>query len=808
MMRGGVGGAVGGGDGKKEGDGEGVVTAAMVAEEERLQAAAKEEQQQLQQQAKEEYESLVEHQRYMRLSHLLERSSLYTQFLYQRMQSQKEAEQKRQGKKKGKKQVQATDQSKGSSPKATTRTKATSAQSRAHHKTKRDGSYRLADYVDEKDVQSKAAEHASQTEDEPVQPTNQTKNVHNFEQPTLVTGGQLRDYQLAGVDWLRALYENGLNGILADEMGLGKTVQSIALFAHLYGHKVSGPYLVVAPLSTLPNWIKEFHRWTPDIPVILYHGTPEERAAKRPGIMSKKNTLKGFSTVVTSYEMVMRDRKYLQQIPWKYIVVDEGHRLKNLNCRLIRELKTYQSANRLLLTGTPLQNNLSELWSLLNFLLPDIFDDLDAFQRWFDFSDVYSKDADARILAKEQENHIISKLHQILQPFLLRRLKTDVELSIPPKKEMILYAPLTKLQSEYYKALLDKCDLKALLEGRESPAATARSSTSSSPAPSEFGGSSPEKPRRKAAKRTTSYKELSDTKYFKQLEEEVERERQQRASKPPSKSAPAQAVAEINVSMQNILMQLRKCCNHPYLLKYPLTPQVCTACVLCVCVCVCVRQAHPLMHTSLLFACPAQDYCWLRSFSACRLDGSVSFEDRKEEIRRFHEDDECFVFLLSTRAGGLGLNLVGADTCIIYDSDWNPQVDLQAQDRCHRIGQSKTVLVFRLITANTVDQRILERAAGKRKLERLVIHKSRFKGRGKEEQPLSKKDLLELLTPEGSTVQFQSDQILTDEELETVLDRDVDAAPAPATSAAFKVINTSSPATMAVSHDSDDDDDA
>jgi SNF2 family DNA or RNA helicase len=237
--------------------------------------------------------------------------------------------------------------------------------------------------------------------------------------------GELREYQLTGVEWLKALFENGLNGILADEMGLGKTVQVVAFLCHLYAMRVSGPYLIVGPLSTLGNWMAELQRFAPDIPAVLYHGSPEERAALRPGLAQRGKGCGG-KTVVTSFEIVMRDRKHLARLPWKYIIVDEGHRLKNLNCKLIRELKTYQSANRLLLSGTPLQNHLAELWSLLNFLLPDIFDDLENFQRWFDIEEMGAADADShRILEREQESQVLTKLHHILQPFLLRRLKVN-----------------------------------------------------------------------------------------------------------------------------------------------------------------------------------------------------------------------------------------------------------------------------------------------------------------------------------------------------------------------------------------------
>ena len=203
--------------------------------------------------------------------------------------------------------------------------------------------------------------------------------------------------------------------------------------------------------------MSEFQRFTPDIPVVLYHGPPAERRAKLPLIQQKQK--RRLPVVVTSYEIAMRDRLQLHAqcdppphaplrscaltarataSAWKFIFVDEGHRLKNLNCRLIRELKMYEGTNRLLLTGTPLQNNLTELWSLLNFLMPKIFDDLDQFQQWFDFEGIATVEGDRRIIEEEQQDKIVSKLHGILRPFLLRRLKTDVELAIPPKKEVVL----------------------------------------------------------------------------------------------------------------------------------------------------------------------------------------------------------------------------------------------------------------------------------------------------------------------------------------------------------------------------------
>jgi ATP-dependent DNA helicase len=293
------------------------------------------------------------------------------------------------------------------------------------------------------------------------------------QQPELVTGGKMRQYQLEGLEWLKSLWMNGLCGILADEMGLGKTVQAISLIAFFKEKKVSGPFLVAAPLSTVSNWVDEFARWTPSIKTVLYHGSKDERAKIRRKYMNLKDQRSmDFPIVCTSYEICMNDRKFLAQYQWRYIIVvctimrksktlqrltrwqDEGHRLKNMNCRLIKELLTYNSANRLLITGTPLQNNITELWSLLHFLLPEIFNDLNSFQSWFDFSSMLDNSGQADVLERRKRT-LVSTMHSILKPFLLRRVKTDVETSLPKKREYILYAPLTAEQKELYREILN-----------------------------------------------------------------------------------------------------------------------------------------------------------------------------------------------------------------------------------------------------------------------------------------------------------------------------------------------------------------
>lgn len=562
-------------------------------------------------------------------------------------------------------------------------------------------------------------------------------------QPLLFEGGLLRPYQIDGYNWLKMLYENGMNGILADEMGLGKTVQCIALVSHLVSMGVKGPFLVCAPLSTVLNWLLEFQRFTPQLPVILYNGDRKNRTLLREKMLKvKKLNEKLFvlPVVISSYEIIMNDRKMLKHIEWKYLIVDEGQRIKNTECRLIKELRLYNATHRILLTGTPLQNSLSELWSLLNFLLPELFNDLQSFELWFDIERISQEKANEVIMANEQKDHIISMLHQILTPFMLRRLKSDVEMVIPPKKEIMVFCPLTKLQQIFYKATLDntiedlfanKVEAKVKMDVKGRPL---RRSTKQIDYKYML-----EKETKSEKKKTWSdYDEKKLIEWINKVAEEGKERRQEKSSK-SSFPAPNSVV---NLKMNNIMMMLRKICNHPYLIEHPLNPKTGELLLnndL-------IKHSGKMgmldrmlpelkrnKHKVLIFSQFVhilnilEDYCYLKNYSYSRLDGSYGFKERQEEIDTFNKDERTFIFLLSTRAGGLGINLVAADTVIIYDSDWNPQCDLQAQDRCHRIGQVKPVVVYRLVTRNTIDQKVVERATAKRKLEKMIIHKGKFK---------------------------------------------------------------------------------
>lgn len=781
--------------------------------------------------------------KYKALEYLLSQSKLYSTIMLQQMTQQEEAETAKDEKSKKraeKKEAKAEEAAQASQKRATrgaaaTQAVAEDAEEQASPQKKLPSRGRpakggkngkISDYVKREDIQAKAGQTsisealAEETKGSDVKPGDiGMQKLRSAKQPDLVSGGLMRTYQLEGLEWLTSLYENGLNGILADEMGLGKTIQTISFIAFLREKGINGPFLIAAPLSTTSNWVAEFKKWTPKIPVVLYHGSKQEREELRRKRLRNPGS-PDFPVICTSYEICMNDRKHLAHFGWKFIIIDEGHRIKNLNCRLIRELQSYQSANRLLITGTPLQNNLTELWSLLHFLMPNIFDKLESFESWFDFSALKEKGGYEQILSEDRKKNLVASLHAILKPFLLRRVKADVETSLPKKREYVLYAPLTQTQRELYQAILDgnsrsflEDKLVESISGRSTPASgrsrslkrkavdgaatpnkSAKSSRASTPATnaSNNGG------RSRKAKKNQKYEEVSDTQYFKQLEDGS-------SSPPPdddeemneeeSERAKTLAVAKREISqkkLQNPIMQLRQCCNSPHNFYYPfelddntpvdeslvtesgkmllldrLLPEL-------------LRKGHKVLifsqfKTQLDLL---ETYCTdLRSWPTCRIDGSIAQSDRQEQILAFNEpESETNIFLLSTRAGGQGINLAAADTVLLFDSDWNPQQDLQAQDRAHRIGQTRPVIVYRFATKNTVEQMLLEKADSKRRLEKLVIQKGRFR-QGAEVAGADFAELQKLLgKDDGERIELAGGKgLLSDDELAILIDRSEEA---------------------------------
>ncbi|EEC00198.1 helicase, putative, partial [Ixodes scapularis] len=584
-------------------------------------------------------------------------------------------------------------------------------------------------------------------------------------QPASFTGGTMRPYQIEGLRWLKVLYENGVNGILADEMGLGKTIQVIALVAGLADSGLPGPYLVVAPLSTLTNWLAEFRRFTPSLTSLLYHGTKEQRAELVSGATRgqdpETSALRRATVVLTSYEVAMRDRAKLAPLDWGLLVVDEAHRLKNFRCRLMRELAQYNAPNRLLLTGTPLQNSLTELWALLHFLIPEIFNDLRAFESWFDMSSL-SEGEGTRFVEQEQTNQLVGTMQEILRPFLLRRTKDEVELDLPTKTELLVYASLSPLQEKLYKICVDGA-VKAVSQQEEDLD------------PSEQEGGRPRRSRR-----SIRYVDPGEDDPW-----EDDASRSPGHGQEDATREPKDPLDELRHS-RNPLMDLRKICNHPYLFRWvdPTGPAdeelVAASGKLRLLDCM-LPELRRRKHKVLLFSQMTrvldilEDYCHLRHFRHCRLDGRTKVEDRQLQMHLFNNDPSYFVFLLSTRAGGLGINLTGGDTVVLFDSDWNPQCDLQAMDRCHRIGQTRPVVVYRLVTRGTVEQRMVERASAKRKLEKIIMQKGarRFSRVGESSRnALSPQELLELLrSSEHSRVVDTHSSALSAEQLDALLDR-------------------------------------
>ena len=425
--------------------------------------------------------------------------------------------------------------------------------------------------------------------------------------------GELKDYQLEGLNWLLKLHYMNINGILADEMGLGKTIQTIALLGYLNLKSNNITHLIIVPKVTLKNWEREINKWLPKIKLLFFYGDKDERK-----ILSE-HTIKEshYDIILTTFECSMKEKSALASIDYEYLIIDEAHRLKNDQAKFSTVVRKFKSKHRLLLTGTPFQNNLHELWSLLNFLMPNIFNDSEEFDR-----------------------QILSRNIDVVN-----------------------------------------------------------------------------------------------------------------------------GVNKDRIQLLNILMQLKKVCNHPYL--FPNVEQgppyiegehlIYNSMKLKI-LDVLLKKIHSETDSKVLIFSQMtsllnilDDYCRYRQFAYLRMDGQTSSEERDKRIEEFQNpESKKWIFLISTRAGGLGINLHAANIVILYDSDWNPQVDLQAIDRAHRIGQTKPVIIYRFVCEGTVEEKIVERAATKLKIDHLIIQK------GKKNE--NKATAIEMTT----MLQYGADKIFSD----------------------------------------------
>ena len=709
--------------------------------------------------------------------------------------------------------------------------------------------------------------------------------------PSLLRG-TLREYQHFGLDWLAGLYSAGTNGILADEMGLGKTIQTIALLAHLaVEHDVWGPHLIIVPTSVMLNWELEFKKFLPGFKIIAYYGTQEERRKKRQGWLNNEK----WNVWITSYTLITNDQQIFKKKAWHYMILDEAHNIKNFKSLRWQTLLTFRTRARLLLTGTPLQNNLTELWSLLFFLMPTDsaetgiggFADLQEFMEWFR-KPVEQILEHGRDVMDDDARAIVAKLHRVLRPFLLRRLKADVEKQMPGKYEHVVYCKLSKRQRYLYDGFMSRaqtretlasgntfsimnalmqlrkvCNHPDLFETRQITTSFAMPKSAVAdfeikellvrrrllqrdptkivdlntinllPGANEefsaletiqrqrvgalgafrqlssqqwarmdhnlpFDGSSVRSTLANYAStaKHERYEKLRQAAYLTSLRsqrrplysrDKIERLRFgiKTLPHPPMPERRGQLsgwYSRMSPALQNMVLTLPKRakalkttvqkfgCVTPSVVATDMAPL--TLCHRGIEAVQFAKQVYPqdpfhearmrlsiafpdkrllqydcgklqrldgLLrtlqsggHRALIFTQMTRVLDILEQFlnihghRYLRLDGATKIEQRQVLTERFNRDDRILAFILSSRSGGIGINLTGADTVIFYDLDWNPAMDKQCQDRCHRIGQTRDVHIYRLVSEYTIEANILRKANQKRMLDDVVIQEGEF----------------------------------------------------------------------------------
>ncbi|KAI5960921.1 SWR1 [Candida theae] len=711
--------------------------------------------------------------------------------------------------------------------------------------------------------------------------------VRDVEVPSLLRG-TLRPYQKQGLNWLASLYNNNTNGILADEMGLGKTIQTISLLAYLAcQHHIWGPHLIIVPTSVMLNWDMEFKKFAPGFKVLTYYGSPQQRAQKRKGW----NKPDAFHVCITSYQLVVQDQQAFKRRRWRYMILDEAHNIKNFRSTRWKALLNFNTENRLLLTGTPLQNNLIELWSLLYFLMPSSkanlsmpegFSNLEDFQQWFgkpvdkileqttlgNNSDLIDENEKATSKMDEETKNTVSRLHQVLRPYILRRLKKDVEKQMPGKYEHIVYCRLSKRQRFLYDDFMSRaktketlasgnflsiinclmqlrkvCNHPDLFEVRPIVTSFSMSKSVSSPfqyvnelvkkmtvnskemvdfnvlnlnitsndrlnhfvseATSRLQSSAPIQGQIQELESLIANVENTSTDFvscFQELksQEQVELKnklshvlylntlrcerksiygdslldiltiKDKKFNSPPFDKLSLSIAERANVMSDEIekysivtpaaVALDMKDQLIPKSIQYKVKPEVMNGAItnpfhqsqvklsiafpdktLLQFDCGKLQKLAQLLrtltaegHRALIFTQMTkvldilEQFLNIHGYRYMRLDGATKIEDRQLLTEKFNRDSKIPVFILSTRSGGLGINLTGADTVIFYDSDWNPAMDKQCQDRCHRIGQVRDVHIYRFVSESTIESNIIKKANQKRQLDNVVIQEGEF----------------------------------------------------------------------------------
>jgi helicase SWR1 len=758
--------------------------------------------------------------------------------------------------------------------------------------------------------------------------------------------GTLREYQHDGVDWLAKLYSGGRNGILADEMGLGKTIQTIALLAHLATHhEVWGPHLVVVPTSVILNWEMEFKKWCPAFRILTYYGNIEERKAKRRGWTNDDM----WNVCITSYQLILQDAQAFKKRSWHYLVLDEAHNIKNFQTQRWQTLLTFRTHSRLLLTGTPLQNNLQELWSLLYFLMPAGIDGA-GFAELETFLNSMKKPADQILDQGRQQldpeaQARVSKLHEVLRPYLLRRLKSEVEKQMPAKYEHVVYCRLSKRQRQLYDEFMGRADTKRtlssgnymsiinclmslrkvcnhpnLFETRQIVTSFAMQKSAVAQyeikelmvrrkllghelLDLEFTDLLPTVNERFRKRELIRINQLQASK---QLDSLAVRERHRLQALTES-SQDQTALSRIAIEAQwNVVRELENRAEHARraarksliygkdLIEFMVLPNrfdptrptrkrpnysygdwfldksltvasmmpslTATAAKMQILVtkfgtvtpavvaedvggltlsksgmetvqqlqaryrvwdpyhearvrlsiafpdkrllqydCGKLQALDKLLrelqaggHRCLIFTQMTKVLDILEQFlnihghRYLRLDGATKIEQRQILTDRFNNDTRILAFILSSRSGGLGINLTGADTVIFYDLDWNPAMDKQCQDRCHRIGQTRDVHIYRFVSEYTIEANILRKSNQKRLLDDVIIQRGEFTTDTFFNRTVSYRDALDDILPpdnaSGNNASAAMDRVLGDlaglgsAVLETVEDKEDAAA--------------------------------
>ncbi|TNN67613.1 SWI/SNF-related matrix-associated actin-dependent regulator of chromatin subfamily A containing DEAD/H box 1A [Liparis tanakae] len=515
------------------------------------------------------------------------------------------------------------------------------------------------------------------------------RGTGSMKQPMLLNSqNQLKPYQLIGLKWLLLLNEQKLSGILADEMGLGKTIQAIAFLAQLYERGIDGPHLITVPASTLDNWVRELKLWCPTLKVLVYCGSVEDRRYLRHDLLNNDTDC---NVIVTTYNMAIgneSDRSLFRKLPLKYAVFDEGHMLKNMNSLRYRHLMAINAEHRLLLTGTPVQNNLLELMSLLNFIMPSMFSSSTT-----QLSKMFSMKSHEEQSRFERDR--ISQAKLIMKPFILRRVKSEVLKQLPAKVDKVESCPMSEKQQALYQNLFNQ--LKASTSGEKRELCNVMMQL------------------RKMANHPLLHRQYYTTEKLKAMSKLMLKE-------PTHFDANAALIQEDMAVMSDFELN-RLCQQYSSIGSYQLEKHL-------------LLDSGKFHHLTKLLASHKNKGDRVVLFSQftmmldivevlmkhlkhryVRLDGSTPIADRIGLIDEYNTDPDIFVFLLSTRAGGLGINLTSANVVILHDIDCNPYNDKQAEDRCHRVGQTKTVKVIKLISKGSIEDCMLQLSQKKLKLE-------------------------------------------------------------------------------------------